>query len=372
MNKIITFLLLLLSVSINAQKGFKISGSLEGFEENTIVKIQKENLTIDSCYLKHKKFELKGIIEEAPTDLFLWIGDGENAKYVSLFIGNEAVTINAKKQDFPYDVKLKGSKYDDERYEFIQKTKALNIERKELLDKMFLLRDQKLWNDSLQKAYWSRKEPYGIIVKIDQKTTQIQNEFIKNNINSYYALSLLDVYKTEFETNQLNDLLKTLKPEFAKSVYFKSIQNHIKYPDLKIEDKFYDFAGTNQNEKAVKLSDYFKGKYILLDFSTIYCGWCLKAIPKLDEFKNSNLSKLDVVTFYVDKNQKGFEGLIEKHQKDSNVIWDKEGRFSETYAKYKVLATPTFYLFSPEGKLIEKYTGYSEDLGEKITEIISK
>lgn len=372
MNKFICLSFLLFCIAINAQKGFKISGVLEGFEENALVKVQKQNLTIDSCYLKNKKFEIKGVLEDAPTDLYLWIGEGENAKYVSLFVGNETITINAKKDDFPHDVKSKGSKYDNERFVFSQQTKLLNIERGELLNKMFLLRDEKKWNDSLQKAYWSRKEPYGIIVQIDKKIEQIQNEFIKNNINSYYGLSLLDVYKTDFKTDELNNLLKNLKPELAKSIYYKSIQNHIKYPDLKIEEKFYDFAGKDQNQKAVMFSDYFKGKYILLDFSTLYCGWCLKAIPKLDEIKNKNSTNLDVVTFYVDKTAKGYDGLVEKHQKNSNIVWDGEGRFSETYAKYKVLGTPAFYLFGPDGKLIEKIEGYSDDLGEKIQGIISK
>ncbi|MCV2483869.1 AhpC/TSA family protein [Flavobacterium sp. SH_e] len=372
MNKFVTLLLLMFFITINAQKGFKVSGVLEGFKENTIVQIEKQGIIIDSCYLKNKKFQLKGFLDDAPSIVYLYVGKGDETKNLSFFIGNEDVVINAKIQDFPYDVQLQGAKFDKERYLFDQKEKRLMIERDQLVKNMFLLRDQKKWNDSLQNAYWSRKEPYGIIIKIDKELDYIQNEFIRNHINSFYGLSLLNSYKTEIPLNEVKDLLDKVKPELRNSIYFKTIESHVKYPDLKIEDKFYDFSGVDQTEKAVKFSGYFNGKYILLDFSTLYCSWCLKAIPKLDELKNNNSNKLDIVTFYVDKKRKDFEGLVKKHSKDSNVVWDQQGRFSETYAKYKVFGTPTFYLFAPDGKLVEKFDGYSEELGEKIQEIINR
>lgn len=44
----------------------------------------------------------------------------------------------------------------------------------------------------------------------------------------------------------------------------------------------------------------------------------------------------------------------------------------ETYAKYKVFGTPTFYLFDASGKLVEVFDGYSEDLQEQIEAAIKK
>lgn len=372
MNKFVALLFILFFIPINAQKGFKISGVLEGFDENAIVKIEKQGLIIDSCYLKNKKFQLKGFLEDAPSMVYLYVGMGNEAKHLSFFIGNEDVIINAEKQDFPYDVQPQGSKFDRERYLSDQQEKKLTMERSRLVKNMFLLRDEKKWNDSLQNTYWSRKEPYGIIIKIDKELKTIRNEFIRSNINSYYGLNMLNWYKTEIPLNEVQELLDKVRPELRNSIYFKTIESHVKYSDLKIEDKFYDFSVVDQNEKAVKFSDYFNGKYILLDFSTLYCSWCLKAIPKLDELKNNNSNKLDVVTFYVDKQRKDFDGLVKKHSKGSNVVWDQEGKFSETYAKYKVFATPTFYLFSPDGKLVEKFDGYTDELGEKIQGIINR
>ncbi|MCE7053134.1 hypothetical protein LZF95_00510 [Algoriphagus sp. AGSA1] len=53
---------------------------------------------------------------------------------------------------------------------------------------------------------------------------------------------------------------------------------------------------------------FFQGKYVLLDFSTFYCGWCLKAIPALGEIKRCHNEMLEIITFYVDKNPVGLLG----------------------------------------------------------------
>ncbi len=370
MKKNLGILLIFVCAIVHAQNQFKISGTLEGFKENSLVRIEKQNITIDSCYLKDKKFELKGELEDSPSEVYLIVGSDKDRKSTALFIGNEDVTIESRGEDFPYDVKTTGSKYDAERFTFAQQEKKLSTERTELLEKMWDLRDANKWNDSLQKSYWSREEPKGKIVKIDDELARDQIQFIEKNINSYYALKLLDIYKTEIPSEKIEYLLKKVNPTLSKSLYVKSIKSHLNNPDLKVGERFYDFTAYDKNQKIIKFSDYFNRKYVLLDFSTLYCGWCLEAIPVLEKIQDRNKDKIDVITFYVDKNIKGFAGLEKKHSKDWNILWDKEGRFSETFAKYKVFGTPTFYLFEPNGNLIKIFDGYSEDMAEEIEKLM--
>ncbi|ADQ82037.1 AhpC/TSA family protein [Riemerella anatipestifer] len=371
MNKILTLILVLLCSLANSQNSFKISGKLKGFKENALVKIDRENIALDSCYLKDGNFKLKGSLKQSPSLVFLTIKNGEEWVYSSFFIGNENITINAEIKNFPYNVRAEGSKYDDLRYEFITLGKKLNFQRNEYLKEIIKLREQNKWNDSLQSAYWGDTEPLGKITKIDQELDKIQREFITKNLNSYYALHLLEESKTQYSKVELSNLVKKIKPSFRNTIYVKSISTYIKNPDLKIGDKFYDFSAINSKNKKVKFSDFFDGKYILLDFSTLFCGFCQQAIPELEKIKKSQYEKLEIVTFYVDESQKGFNGLLDKHGKDWKMIWDKKGRLSDTYAKYKVFGTPTFYLFNPKGILIKKFDGFYEDLSEQIYKTIS-
>ncbi|UZX28472.1 DUF4369 domain-containing protein [Riemerella anatipestifer] len=320
MNKILTLILVLLCSLANSQNSFKISGKLKGFKENALVKIDRENIALDSCYLKDGNFKLKGSLKQSPSLVFLTIKNGEEWVYSSFFIGNENITINAEIKNFPYNVRAEGSKYDDLRYEFITLGKKLNFQRNEYLKEIIKLREQNKWNDSLQSAYWGDTEPLGKITKIDQELDKIQREFITKNLNSYYALHLLEESKTQYSKVELSNLVKKIKPSFRNTIYVKSISTYIKNPDLKIGDKFYDFSAINSKNKKVKFSDFFDGKYILLDFSTLFCGFCQQAIPELEKIKKSQYEKLEIVTFYVDESQKGFNGLLDKHGKDWKMI----------------------------------------------------
>ncbi len=369
---ILTLGLMFFGLVANAQTDFYVSGELKGFEDNALVKIERENIVLDSCYLKGGKFVLSGSFELAPTPVHLTIDNGNDFVYSTLFIGNERIVIEANIEDFPFDLQTEGSAYDGLRYDFGQLEKDLIVQRDEHLAEMFVLREQGKWNDSLQNAYWGRSEPFGKIRAIDIELDKIREEFVDGNINSYYALYLLGVYKTEYPGSKISNLIEKLDPELKKSAYAKSIESHLINPDLSVGDTYYDFSAYNKNETQVKFSDFFQGKYVLLDFSTVYCGWCLKAIPALEEIKRSHNEMLEIVTFYVDKNPVGYEDLSQKHSDDWGIIWDKEGRLSDSYAKYKVFATPTFYLFDPNGTLVHKFDGYSEDLPEQIAKAVTK
>lgn len=369
--KILKLILFFISVFHYSQIGFRVNGELKGFSDSAVVKITKDNLALDSCKLKKGKFFLKGLLHNSPSNVYLLVKDGDEYKYSSLFIGNENILVKADKKDFPYDVKTSGSKYDQKRFESVQQQKNLQMERNKLLQQMFSLREQKKWNDSLQKAYWSREEPLGKIIQIDNKTDSIQKRFIQENINSYYGLYLLDIAKTTIDKEQIKNILKKLKPEFKKNIYLNSINAHLKYPELQIGQKFYDFNVFTLQNKNLKFSDFFNGKnYILLDFSTVYCGFCLTAIPHLEKLKEDT-ANLEIVTFYVDNDERGLLNLSKKHTPSWPIIWDKKGRLGETYAKYKIGATPTFYLFKPDGTLIKKIEGLTENLNEEIMQLVN-
>lgn len=372
MRNIVSLLLLLVSVWFYAQKSFTVSGKLAGFEENALVTISKDNVPMDSCRLQNGRFQVKGKLLESPESLYLIIKEKNDYKRVMLFIGNENITINADKKDFPYDVRVQGSKFTGKSFELNQKIKNLMRERDELVKKMFELQQEGKWNDSLMYAFWSKKEPIGKITAIDNKTDSIENQYIEENLNTYYGVSLLETVKARYTKEQLKSFMKRLSPEMNRTRYAQSIRNDLEYDLLKIGDLFYDFEAETSKGKKVKFSDYFhRNKLVLLNFSTPYCGACLLSIPYLEKLK-SEMSDLEIVTFYVDSGEKGLNTLKKKHSENWEFIWDRKGTLSETQAKYKVNGTPRFYIFDSEGKLLGKLDGFSETMNDEIKKILNK
>ena len=367
MKKKITVLLsLIIFLLTNAQKRFQITGNLSGFEENSFAKITKNNMTLDSCIIKNGEFALNGTLQNEPSSVVLLISNGTSYRYSELFIGNASIRINAKKEDFKWNVKTEGSKYDNLRFKYFKLIKALNEERSQYESQVASIRDNSKWNDSLQITYWSQKQPFGKIILVDKKLEEINKKFITDNINQPYGLYLLDSNKSVLSKSFVSNSVKNLNPKLKNNLLVKSINSYLYNPDLKIGDSFYNFSAIDQNGRKVKFSDYFMQKFVLLDFSTLYCGFCIQSIPTLNQLKKEKGNKLEIVTFYVDQDLKGFEKLHKKHHSEWIILRDKDGRSSETYSKYKVDGTPVFYLFGPDGTLIKKIDGFDEEMEELI------
>ncbi|MCE7053133.1 hypothetical protein LZF95_00505 [Algoriphagus sp. AGSA1] len=177
------------------------------------MKIEREKPCFGQLLSQRGQFELSGSFELASTPVHLAIGNGNDFFYSPLFIGNERIVIEENIEDFPFDLQTEGSAYDGLRYDFGQLEKDLIVQRDEHLAEMFSLRVQGKWNDSLENAYWGRSGPFGKIRTLDIELDKIREEFIDDNINSYYTLCLFGVCKTEYPGPKIINLIEKLDPE---------------------------------------------------------------------------------------------------------------------------------------------------------------
>lgn len=369
---IILSTLLILASCKHQKDSFIINANFKGFSENSKVILSDANTgkILDSTKLIGNHFISTGFISEAPSSISIVINSEDNKSvYTLIYIGNETVEISGHKNDFPDALKVSGSKFQEFKTKLDKEINPLNKKRDQKLQKMFALRQKGKWNDSLQKAYWSKED--GIITKIDSKTSQITKKFIEDNINSDYALSQLITYKTDFSKNFIEKQITKLNSDFKKSEYAKVLKTYLKNEPLSIGAKFYDFLGENQNGKQIKFSSYFNDKYVLLEFYSLYCSWCVKALPEIKNLIKQEAENLEVVTINVDKDKEDWL----KNYKKNNITWTsiytENGRYSDAYTKYSVFITPTYYLFDKSGNLIEKWDGYSENLIAQIREKIN-
>ncbi|WP_456868139.1 thioredoxin-like domain-containing protein [Galbibacter sp. BG1] len=363
----ISSLLIFFTSCQKSNDSFKISAKLEGFPENSKVKITDTSTgkVLDSTTLRENQFTSIGFIAESPTTINIQIKSNSNDfSSTFIFIGNEDVKISGSKKDFPDALTITGSKYQKYKSILDSQTRALNKERNKKLQKMFTLRQEGKWNDSLQNAYWSREN--GIITKIDNQTDQIRKKFIEDNINSDYALTELITYKTYYSKKFIENQIAKLTSDYKNSKYVKVLKTYLENKPLEKGDKFYDFTAENQNGKQVPFSEFFKNKYVLLEFSSNYCGWCFKALPEIKKLSKEQSDSLEIITVNIDNDKKDW---IDKY-KSNNLTWNslyaKNGRYSNVYTKYHVYGTPTYYLFDQNGTVVEKWDGYNDELIDEI------
>ncbi|MCH4824628.1 AhpC/TSA family protein [Gramella lutea] len=347
-------------------KNYQISANITGLKDGSKVLISNatNGKVLDSTILTNGKFKSEGSIENPPIQVNIMIQNDEERVSSFIYIGNENIQIEGNKDEFPNDIKITGSKYHQYKKDLDQRTDSLNNLRSNHLQTMFSLRRENKWNDSLQNAYWSKEE--GIITKIDNQTNQITKNFISENINSDYALSQLIIYKTDFSKDFIEKQIGKLNSEYENSEYSKVLKTYLKNEPLSTGDKFYNFSAENQKGNKVNFSDFFEDKYVLLEFYSPYCSWCLKALPEIKKLSKEKSDQLEIVTVNVDKNK---EDWLQKY-KSNNITWtslyDENGRYSDVYTKYRVFATPTYYLFDNNGTVVEKWDGYNDNLTDQI------
>lgn len=128
----------------------------------------------------------------------------------------------------------------------------------------------------------------------------------------------------------------------------------------------YDAEG-----KSHHLSE-LQGRYILLDFWSIYCGPCRMSEPEMEEIVHLYGDKLTLVG--ISNDEKISWNKFLKEHKMPGYQWNEPKNGGRSLAsRYKVGSIPHFVLISPEGKILKMWTGYRKGiLKSKLKKFISE
>jgi thiol-disulfide isomerase/thioredoxin len=359
MKKNLLFLLLLLVTKIAAAQQYTIKANITGFNNGAkfYLKDVEVDSDIDSAIIQNNQFVLKGRLADAPKSLWLYTKTTTNFYYVTLMIGNETVQINGDIKDFPFDLSVSGSKTQDEHNLLINQTKDAYKQRNKLLQEYFSLK-----KDS---AEIKGKKIWRVIGKLDSTNEVVNKRFIKDHLNSYEGLYTLFFLKNKYPNDTLRQMYNALLPEFKQSSFGQRIGNYIKVgPILNIGDAYADFEAIDKTGLKHKLSE-IKGKYILLDFSTTYCGPCIESLEDLKIISKKYAGQLEIISFSGDGGKANWLKGLARDKPTWLCLWDGKGNYGETIAKYGVTGYPSFFLIDPQGKIVSKWTGYGKKPGEK-------
>ena len=124
-----------------------------------------------------------------------------------------------------------------------------------------------------------------------------------------------------------------------------------------------DFELDDLTGKKVRLSD-FKGKVVLVDFWATYCLPCHEAIPELQALQDKFRDKgLEVVGISVDAYTGHVPEFVAEHGMKYAVVLDPDQSTAKSYGFSQL---PTTFLIGRDGKIIRKWLGYDNAIGEEI------
>lgn len=354
--------LLLYSIFITSSnimdEGFIIRGYLTGVKDST--KIMLQNVSngkfMDSVIVMDSQFIFKGKLIDEPEELRIVTSREDNLKgnffYTDLLIGNENVEISGDISDLPYNVNTSGS----DTQEVVEKYRKKFYQFKTNIDS--LLSHKKLLN---------KKDDSIKMINLDEIIKNKKNDFelwkvtyLEENFNSYFALLTYN-YRQDFSTEKLKTLFKGVSGELKQSKYGKAIQTQIDFPKPIKGDFFYDDIEINNlNGEKMKLSD-LEDKHILIQFAGVGCYGSRLSVENMnssiyDTFKDSVTF---ISMFFVESDK----SICKKYLEEYNIPWQSNwisgGKYGEIN-KYSITGTPTFYLLSPEKRVISTWYGHTE------------
>lgn len=127
-----------------------------------------------------------------------------------------------------------------------------------------------------------------------------------------------------------------------------------KAPD--VGDKITDYDLYDADGNVHHLAE-FQGKWMLIDFSSYYCGPCRMFEPAVKYFYGRGINKkLEIVTVTNDTKRQ-FDEMAATENYVSPLWNDRDGR-NGIFALYKIPGTPTFYLVKPDGTIASKFVGF--------------
>lgn len=119
------------------------------------------------------------------------------------------------------------------------------------------------------------------------------------------------------------------------------------YEPLQSGEQAKDFVLYDRKGKEHKSSE-FRGKYTVLEFTSVTCGPCLQVMPILDGFYKRNKGKVEVVAISVDPE----EIWMKENNNVSFHEWNDHKCAVDIAAQYKTKGTPAFVILDPDGKFL--------------------
>jgi thiol-disulfide isomerase/thioredoxin len=213
------------------------------------------------------------------------------------------------------------------------------------------------------EAFETRLDEYR---KKRQVFSEVINEFMSKNGDSFCNMYIAHEYKKYFDAKQIKKMLSFVDESYRNHVYYAETSEYMLRKES-IEPGNYakQINGETLEGNPFSLAEH-KGKYVLLDFWASWCRPCIMSMPELKELNEKYHDKgLDIVGVSLDKKKDNWTRCISDLELDWYHVCDFQAWDGQACKDYVIGGVPSTFILDKEGKIIVSGLR-GEDLTKKI------
>ena len=270
-----------------------IMGEIKGLPEGWVrlYTCPPSNLLLDSCEIREGKYKLKGKLDDPQLGMLFFDVKPEYQPnfmpMVRLFLQPTIMKVYSEREDMKGSLKVENAPLNEQLIACEQFLKSLPE-----------YKQATVLTDSIQLAFYKadmvkvrsmsvvRDSLYQVLI---DRVFEKEPEASHSEVVAYLASQ----YSSPMSGDRVERIVERFDSSFRNSYYVAQMKQFAENDRLLTAGKvFPDFQVFDTLGKTYTLAD-FKGKYLFVEFSASWCGWCKKEIPHIrkayEQLKDRNI-----------------------------------------------------------------------------------
>ena len=350
-----------------------ITGEIKGLPEGLVrlYTYPPSNLLLDSCEIREGKYSLKGKLDDPQLGMLYFDVKPEYQQnfmpMVRLFLQPTDMKVYSQRENMKGSLKVENAPLNERLVACEQFLKSLpEYERATVL------------TDSIQLAFYKAdmaKVRSMSVVRDSLYQVLIDRVFEKEPgaSHSEVVAYLASQYSSPMSGDRVERIVERFDSTFRNSYYVGQMKQFAANDRLLTAGKIFpDFQVFDTLGKTYTLAD-FKGKYLFVEFSASWCGWCKKEIPHIrkayEQLKDRNIV---FITMMMDTDREQWIRDMKKDEIGWLCLTDLKGMKKSPLAEaYNLRGLPDSFVVDPEGYIIRRDLRGGEVL-DYLSEIVTK
>jgi len=356
---------------------FMVSGTIEGLDTEYMSRSFRDaegNRVSDSIFVENGSFTYTAKIDE-PTHIVFWpnvertikrSGRGyypaKSSQFAFLASPGDHIIFNGNVTDF-INAYPSGSQGNED-------LATINSEIFPLLNKSvnLLLEKNKLEKDDPQFKILEDS-----IKSLDEEVLKLKKDFVKSHPNSEAAAWYLSDFmiRSQVTDEEAITAFNSLEDNLKDYPFYKAVAKRVAGIEATLIGKTIENFTSNNTFTGDSFEfNSLKGKYVLMDFWGTWCGPCIKEMPKVKEYQEKYKDKLIVLGV----NQGDTKEQVEKFITPNEYTWTHlmNGNGDDDFVlKFNVAGFPTKFIIDPDGKILHRFVGDSEESFAVLDELLN-